>query len=432
MHSALARTSMLLLLLAGCAAGTAGDAGPDRDVSEGRGGRQPTADAGGAVDTGTDASSVDASADGSGGADATSPDAASPDASGPDAPDAPDSAAPDATADVAPDAAPDADDDAVGVNDDCEEIVATAEPVFRPVDIVWVIDTSGSMGQEIDVIEREMANFVAFIAESSLDYRVVLIAADPPLNPDAPDASLGVCLPEPLSGAPGCPDTDSERYRHVREVVGSDEGLEVIAEEWDRFADFLRPGASTHFVVVSDDESGRRAAWFRERIDPRVPQGYTFHSIVSLEERETDCFLGICDIEGCEGPYGSAEARGTEYIILSRETGGLEASICDADWAPIFDGIATGVVEGAALPCDYEIPEIPGREVVYDRVEVTLTTPDAGTVTLERVDDASGCTGSADQWYYDDNEAPTRVLICPGACGERAGELDIGFDCVKR
>lgn len=408
------------LLVASCAASTSGSDGPDRDAGDPRGDRQPAADATGTLPDPGDAAPADTVVD-------AVPDG-TPDASSSDADTAPTDTRPDAPA---PDV-PDAEDDSRGVSDDCEQITASAEPVYRPVDIVWVIDTSGSMGQEVDLIEREMANFVTFIADSALDYRVVLIAADPPLNPDAVDASLGVCLPEPLSGAPGCPDTDSERYRHVREVVGSHEGLEVIHDEWDRFADFLRPGASTHFVVVTDDESDRTSTWFRQRVDPLLPQGYTFHGIVSLEEREVDCFLGICDTEGCEGPYGSAEARGTNYIVLARETGGLEASICDADWAPIFDGIATGVLEGAALPCDYEIPEIPGREVVYDRVEVTLTTTDAGSITLERVDDARGCTGDADQWYYDDNESPTRVLICPGACGERAGELEIGFDCVKQ
>jgi hypothetical protein len=47
------------------------------------------------------------------------------------------------------------------------------------------------------------------------------------------------------------------------------------------------------------------------------------------------------------------------------------------------------------------------------------------------VDGPEACVAGAAQWYYDDNEAPTRVQICADACGERAGSLEIGFDCVK-
>lgn len=421
-----------LCLSMACAAATTDEDGPERNASDrgGTSGRAPI-DTGGppAPDAHDTAGAVDAEgsgADTEGSGDASGlPGDVSPHDSGADAP-VDTTPAPD-TADT--DAAPDNGGLADGrpVADDCEQLVATAEPVFRPVDIVWVIDTSGSMSQEIALIEREMANFVAFIGASELDYRVVLIAADPPTGSSD---ILGVCLPEPLSGAPGCPDTNSERYLHVRETVGSSNAFEVIVEVWAEVQPFLRPNASTHFVVVTDDESDRNSSWFGDRMSVFLPQGYTFHSIVSLVETE-DCILFICDTDGCEGPHGNAVARGSQYMALSASTGGIEASICDADWAPIFDAIAAGVVDGAALPCDYDIPEIPSREIVYDRVEVTLTTPEGETVALERVDGPEACVAGAAQWYYDDNEAPTRVQICADACGERAGSLEIGFDCVK-
>ena len=412
-------------LLVACVAATTSDEGPERG-DPGRGAPTGRAPVDASVSTPVDALDTTAAADLEGSGDTA-------DVTAEDADPTPD-ATPDVTADVTADVAapPDAADsgdlaDGRPVNDDCEQLVATAEPVFRPVDIVWVIDTSGSMNQEIALIEREMANFVAFIADSELDYRVVLIAADPPVGSSE---TLGVCLPEPLSGAPGCPDTNSDRYLHIRQTVGSSNALDVIVDVWAEVQAFLRPNASTHFVVVSDDESDRRSTWFGDRMAVFLPQGYTFHSIVSLVETE-DCILFICDTEGCEGPHGNAVARGSEYLALSESTGGIEASICDADWAPIFDAIAAGVVDGAALPCDYEIPEIPNREIVYDRVDVVLTTPDGETIPLERVDGPEACVAGAAQWYYDDNDAPQRVQICAAACGERAGSLEIGFDCVK-
>jgi hypothetical protein len=216
----------------------------------------------------------------------------------------------------------------------------------------------------------------------------------------------------------------------VREWVDSWSALEVIDARWDSFADFLRPDAVKHIIVVSDDESEQNAAWFRGRMAPRLPDGFTFHSIVSLTERR-DCFLFICDTVGCSGPNGDAEARGSTYITLSNDSGGIAASICDAEWTPIFSQIAEGVLRGAGLACSYEIPAAPFGEIVYESVRVEYIAPDGVTRTpLSRVSDASGCTGVA-QWYYDNNVAPTTVELCPAVCGDLEGSVEIFFDCIK-
>ena len=175
-------------LLVACVAATTSDEGPERG-DPGRDAPSGRAPVDASVSTPVDALDTTAAADleGSGDTADVTADDADP------TPDATPDATPDVTADVAapPDAADSGDlADGRPVNDDCEQLVATAEPVFRPVDIVWVIDTSGSMNQEIALIEREMANFVAFIADSDLDYRVVLIAADPPVGGSD---TLGVC-----------------------------------------------------------------------------------------------------------------------------------------------------------------------------------------------------------------------------------------------
>lgn len=236
-------------------------------------------------------------------------------------------------------------------------------------------------------------------------------------------------MPEPLSGAPGCPDTDSDRYFHVRQPVGSTDALDIIDASWDSFAAFLRPDAVTHFVVVTDDESGRNPGWFTTRMTPRLPGGFVFHSIVSLTETES-CFLFICETEGCSGPHGDAEAQGRTYMALSTTTGGIQASICNTDWAPIFTQISESVVRGAALACEYVIPEAPFGEIFYDSVRVEFVESDGTRSELVRVSGAGSC-GGANEWYYDDPVAPTMVHLCPEACGDRVGSIEIFFDCVK-
>ena len=315
-------------------------------------------------------------------------------------------------------------DTAPPVDDNCEQLSAVAERQFAPVDIIWAIDTSGSMDAEAAILQSQLNAFVSYFDSVSLDYRVVLIGDTGPNG-----ENIDVCVPAPLSGG-GCPEADGPRYRRVREWVDSTNALEVISATWDSFSDFLRPDAIKHIIVVSDDESSQNAAWFRSRMESRLPGGVKFHSIVSLTETES-CFLFICDTIGCSGPNGDAEARGSTYITLSNDTGGIAASICDAEWTPIFAQIADGVVRGAGLACSYEIPAAPFGEIVFESVRVEYIAPDGGSRTpLSRVDNAAACT-AAGEWYYDNNVAPTQVELCPAACGDLDGSIEIFFDCIK-
>jgi hypothetical protein len=301
------------------------------------------------------------------------------------------------------------------VDDDCAQVTAVGSPVYAPIDIIWAIDTSGSMNEETAIVTEQLNAFVEFIETSGLDVRVVMVA----------DGS--VCVPPPLSGSAGCPDTDSDRYLHVRSTVGSTDAYEVLLDAWDTYGPWLRREAIKHFVVVSDDESDRPFAYFREQLATRGLTYFVFHAIVSLESRPAGC-TGVFSCEGCTGPHGDAEAEGRNYKVGAVATGGTQASICADDWSATFEGIGENVVSGAVLPCVYSIPDVGGgRLVAYDQVTVRLNTSE-----LSRHETSAGCT-TAPGWYYDDNTAPTKIFLCPGVCGAgfEGVEAEIIFGCVK-
>jgi hypothetical protein len=427
MHRTALRASLALAstaLLACAAVSDVETVGTERDGgAETGGGREPVRDAGGGVETGLP---TDAAID-------TAPDTTPADAEADTAADtavdaAPDLAPTDAAADATPDTAPDTGTPETPVGDECEQVSAVAVADPSPVDIIWAIDTSGSMDDEVELVQNEIDDFVEYLGlAAGLDYRVIVISAPS----DVEGGSFDVCIPEPLSGAPGCPDTDGPQFRHVRQYVGSHNGLEVIAESWPLYSDFLRADSIKHFVIVTDDEadSGTNARWFERSMGPLLPEGFVFHSIVSTTETE-DCFLFICETAGCSGPYGDAEAQGSTYMDLSTRTGGVAASICDPDWNAIFDDIARTVVSGATLACEFEIPPAPFGEILFDAVRVEFIETSGTRTALTQVANAAACTSDS-QWYYDDPAAPTRVLLCPAACGEREGAIEIFFDCIK-
>lgn len=327
---------------------------------------------------------------------------------------------------ASPDAGPAGVDAQVG---ECAILSSRAQGAARPTDIVWFIDASPSMRDEIETVTANLNTFAGTIGDAGIDYRVVIVGPDQPIYPER-DAQefFPICVPPPLSGAAGCPDTDSDRYLHARHPLHSREALAVGLQHLPEYRGFLRPGAATHVVVVTDDdERGARAARDFDAAFGQVAPGYTFHSIVD--------FVGY--IDGC-GLFGDPECscgenRGQAYLDLSMQTGGVTHSICDADWTPIFEAISAQVIDSAVIACAYAIPEERnGLAVDPDHINVELTDAGGAVTPLFNVTDAAGCAGDPQGWYYDDPQSPTQVLLCEGACGERTGEVQITFGCTIR
>ncbi len=330
-----------------------------------------------------------------------------------------------ADADVEPDApAPD-----IGRPDmdECAEVVFEADTAFRPADIIWVIDTSESMDEEIARVRANVNEFVSQIDGSGVDVRMVMVASkenrtiniEVPIIPfPVPQSYLGVCVPPPLSGADTCPDEDNVPFfMHPDVDVYSTDALErLMIDAYPQFKSMLRSWARTHIVVVTDDSSSKDADWFRNQTRNVDPPGfsvdYVFHSIIARSG------------DGC------GDGSGDDYEALSIATGGEVQSVCLSDWTPTFDALLEGVVAGAVLPCAYAIPD-PGEGAVINpaQVNVYLTNPGEDPQLVLGVDGAEGCT-AAGGWYYDDPEEPSAVYICSSLCGAGVeGSIDIAFGC---
>jgi hypothetical protein len=306
----------------------------------------------------------------------------------------------------------------------CEVVTASADPALRPVDIVWIIDASASMGEEIAIVEQNLNDFAARIDTAGLDYRVVLIGSDREQCGDG-RCYFPICVPEPLSGAPGCPDTDGPRYQHVRAPVHSGDAFDVALATWPQWAPGLRPQARTHFVVVTDDNAG----WGAEGPDfanAAAGLDWVMHSVVDTVGRLPNC--GLFD----EPPCSCGEERGQAYIDLSEQTGGLVQSVCAPRWDDLFTALEARVVGDARIPCAFDIPDF-GEGIALDpeRLNVTWIDADGMRTPLANVEDAGGCARGMG-WYYDDPQNPTSVRLCPELCGAQVGSVEVEFGCRIR
>jgi hypothetical protein len=87
---------------------------------------------------------------------------------------------------------------------------------------------------------------------------------------------------------------------------------------------------------------------------------------------------------------------------------------------------ALNQIRGKTLGCEFQMP-VPEAGIV-DPTEVQIEyTPTSGTATVvPNVSGVSSCT--ADQWYYDNNATPTRIILCPSLCTKVKAEVDPKVD----
>ncbi|MCK5799137.1 MAG: VWA domain-containing protein [Deltaproteobacteria bacterium] len=187
----------------------------------------------------------------------------------------------------------------------------------RPVDIVWVIDQSGSMTSEIAGVKANMNAFAQFISAQKVDYHVLVLA-------QRGTGTYDICIPQPLGG-PNC--TDGQRFRQISQRIGSRDSLAKIQTYIGQLEGFMRPGSIRHFIAVTDDESSVKANDFHQFIKSRGPDyaDYVFHGIVGLNS-------------------GGCVARpGQQYVDLANMTHGLKFHICNANWAQLFNALGKNV-----------------------------------------------------------------------------------------
>jgi len=302
----------------------------------------------------------------------------------------------------------------------CASTAVAADEALAPVDIIWVVDSSGSMDDEADAVQSALNEFSAFIAASGIDYRVILIG-------DAGDMTV----PPPLGG--------SAEFLHVNRGVGSTNAFEHIVDGFSAYQAFRRPDALVHIVIVTDDESDWSQSFFEAKLAllpaPGIPASYTLHAICSEET-----LISIPPIPPFPAPcfgglgIGGAAGIGQTYIDTTTDTGGVWRSICTADWDPIFMAVAEAVSVGIPLPCTYDIPPPPEGETLDPNGVNFVYTPTGGSpTTIPRVDNAAAC-GAGDGWYYDDPADPTQIIVCANTCttlgGDADGHVDIQFGCA--
>jgi hypothetical protein len=347
----------------------------------------------------------------------------------------------------------------------CGEQSAEATLSTSPVDIIIVIDNSGSMGNEIAGVKANInVNFAQIIEDSGLDYRVIMVARH--------GAGTRVCIEAPLSGIPegGCdvppaqPVFNPGKFYHYSVTIGSHNAWcqllssfkGTLVDEFDLgvggWQQWLREDAIKTFIAITDDGAscgpyndnntvnggGIAAANFDADLLALSPQhfgsaqerNYQFYSIVGMafNDPPTDPYTPMDPVT--TNKCNTAADAGTGHQALSVLTNSLRFPLCDTtSYDVVFKAIADGVIKGAKVVCEFDVPEPPeGEDLDLDTVEVEYTPMGMGLPQLyNQVPSLAEC---APKSFYIANG---KVILCPETCTEvqkdKQAKILVKFSC---
>ncbi len=274
----------------------------------------------------------------------------------------------------------------------CAEGRAVAYTQTRPIDIIFVVDNSDQMKEEIDRVEASINDeFGPLIAASGIDYRVIVISRYGDTNIAVGDSKRPICIEDPLSTAT-CENPSSDplannppRFYHYSADIGNTDSWCKLLDSFDKsdeftngsvpdrpwsslapngWREYLRPGALKKFVEITssnvncttvdadreyvfDDQNAIDAgtqvtAEFDAALQALSPEqfvttdgrNYIWHSILGMAPKTvvTDPWQPgepVTTDTCLNAPLNSeGERPGTGYQALSVLTGGLRYPIC--------------------------------------------------------------------------------------------------------
>jgi hypothetical protein len=299
-----------------------------------------------------------------------------------------------------------------GGEEECASEATPAENKKQPADIIVVVDNSGSMDFEANLVQTNLNAFSQQIIDSGIDVHVVLMSS-------YPGDGNGICIDPPL-GIGGCPNNDNNPplFTHIDQRISSNDALEQILAHHANWSAVLRPDAQLHFMVVTDDESDLAPLDFDNQLKALDPN-YALYRM-----------NGIVCTSNCE----EAAEIGQAYMTLGQLTMGIIGDLCLQDFQPVFDALATEVISGAQIACEWDIPPPPPGED-FDPMKVNVEFDDGmgGGFEIGYVESAAECANVIDGWYYDNAANPTLILACPQTCqkiqGVETATINISLGC---
>jgi hypothetical protein len=314
----------------------------------------------------------------------------------------------------------------------------TQNAELSPVNLVFVYDKSGSMGNPDDGFDPAarwdpmQAGMQAFFADPSSSSISAALSFFP-VNGDLTTACSGP-YDNPQAASPhGLPltalNTDTGRSAFVSLLTNTKpqggtptlpalQGGVALAQKIAKD----HPGEKTVVVLVTDGEPG----FF---VDGQVVEGCTDNDVAHVAQVAADALAGTPPIPtyvigigpSLDSLQAIAQAGGTNHATIMSDADPAATS------ATFHETLAA--IRTQTFSCDFPLPKPPPGQT-FESVNVAFKSSLGVDATIPRND---GCSPGGG-WHYDVPNAPTKIVLCEDSCDQiqpdTQGQLRVYFGCA--
>ena len=206
----------------------------------------------------------------------------------------------------------------------------------KKLDIVWVIDDSGSMSDEQDALGRNFSAFIDDFITKDVDFKMGITTTD---TRSGYNGVMKAGSEEKLTSAKA-KENEAQFKLDFKNLVkvgtkgsGNERGLQASKDFMDRYvSSFVRPDAYLAIVIVSDEED--QSSGSVQTFTDALKQHKNSAGLVKV--------YTIADVNNTN--YGSGITVGAErYIAAAEQTAGVAANIRD-DFHTVLTGMGETII----------------------------------------------------------------------------------------
>ncbi len=243
----------------------------------------------------------------------------------------------------------------------------------KQVDVLWVIDTSGSMSSRQAALAEQMPIFIDGLNATGLDYQIGVTTMD--MSGTGPRGKLIAQTGTPMILTKNTPNLTSVlagRLQAGQSGSPTERGREAMMAALNMTATgksnegFSRPNALLNVIFLSDESDKSDAS-----VD-YVGQLDALKPVLPLGDRSWVAhFIGVVPTDKtCQTAQWGFSSPGVEYISLATTSGGSSESICGADFRQALTNVKSRVLEMLTeFPLDRK-PSESTIKVVVDGVTI--------------------------------------------------------------
>jgi hypothetical protein len=246
------------------------------------------------------------------------------------------------------------------------------------VDILMVIDNSGSMQPYQDELGTNFSQFLTYFIEADVDYQIAAVTTDV-MNEEAGEIRGQVINTQTANA--------EQAFSQIVNVGVTGSGFEMGLEGAYQAlteplvstanADFLREEATLSLIFVSDEEDS----------SPLPVNDYinAFRDIKGQRSRDVFNASSLCVIR--EANCDSYSTRGDRYIDVAEQTNGVTGDICSDDFGSIVEELSLNT---SRLRDTFYLSRWPDVTSLEVRVNDEIVACDHGSWTYAKVLDEFG------------------------------------------